>query len=175
MTKLIQRILFGFLILSGPYVQCQIPCSGAIIPSLAALNWDMTIQEAKNQIHGETKMSSDTILVYRDNFLDSGVKITLKFDSPRVRGGLQSISVQIEEISRVDSIRSYLESRYGNYSNRQTAKQTKLFMTVLMEVFQWDLKGEEVALIRITHGSELLGVNLLYRKLQERSLKEQIR
>lgn len=165
MPKLIQQTLYAFLILSGPFVQCQIPASGAPIPSFIALSWDMTIQEAKNRIHAEIKMSSDTLLIYPDTFLDLGVRVTLKFDSPRIRGGLQSISVQIEEVSKFDSIFCYLKNRYGNYTDRHTARQTKFFVTVQMEVLRWDLKGEEVALIRLMHGSELLGANLLYKKL----------
>lgn len=171
--SILRLTIFACLLLLGGTAYTQIPASGADVSSLSGLRWDMTLQDAKSQLKREITTMSDTMATFSDTLLNSKVNIALNFSTPQKKDALQSISIQVEDLSRADALLSYLQERHGDKFGRQNKEEKKFFVTIHLEMTSWLLKEEVVAAIRVWRGTELVGVSLLYKKRVENEMKSQ--
>jgi hypothetical protein len=143
--------------------KCQIPASGSDLPSLSTVQWGMSRQEVKDRIGRDIEGVGDTALTFQDSFMNSNVHVNLTFGEVDSEEGLRFVEIQFDE-KNAEKLRSYLKARYGEKFETEKKEKTNLFFTVNLEALKWLLKSESIIMMVFSHGDEVLGLSLLYKR-----------
>jgi len=161
--KILRKILYLGFFSAFSLLKCQIPASGADLPSLSSVQWGMSMEGVKDLIGRHMEEIGDTALTFPDSFLSSNVHVTMTFGKSDSDKGLRFMEIQFDE-KNVESLRSYLITRYGKDYETEKKEKTKLFFTVNLEASKWLLKSESVVMMAFSHGDEVLALSLLYNR-----------
>lgn len=165
MLKIVFVVLLLLIVVSDRQAIGQIPASGADIPSLLHLRWGMTIEEAKSVLARkyDLRTPSDTTITYQDILFESGVKIKLQFRKTETRQAiLKSINAEVSNTQLQETILKHLTKRFGEPHDTQKKRETKLFVSIDMEVKRWELENENVLLAVLLRGGKIISLNLAY-------------
>lgn len=160
-------VLVGLFLLNEAF--SQIPSMGADLPSLKSLRWQMNMQEAKDSLkrYARIEVKSDSTLTYDDRFLNSNVKVKLQFTAVGSYQSLESVDATIQDKSLSEKILKYLIDRYGKPYDTHRKEESKLFITLIMEVKRWKLEKETVLLATLSRGEEIVSLNIAYKFLKQ--------
>jgi hypothetical protein len=154
-------LVFGPLAVVSEAI-CQIPDSGADIPSLASVRWGMSMQEVKDRFGSRSEATSDSSMIFEDSFLDSKVKVVLTFGDSRRQSGLKSVEVQFADNNLRDKLLSYMKTRYGEKYEMRKQEKHKFFITINFETRKWVLGHGTVIMAVFSSGEEVMALSLLY-------------
>lgn len=140
----------------------QIPSKGPDLPSLSNVRWGIKMQEVKELFKGKLEADSDSTLYFEDSFLQSKVRVILKFEKYSDFEGLKTVEVRFDDKTLGEKLLSYLKVRYGEKYETKRQEKTKLFFTVQLETKKWTLEHEDIMLATFSKGSEILALNFFY-------------
>jgi len=144
-----------------------IPLKGSDFPTLAVLQWGMTMQVARNSISGKREIlkTTSSTIIYEDTLLNTKARILLKFDDSNSLLILNAIEVKLVDPNR-ELLRSLEKRMIASYGGRYESKKesiAKFFFTFDFEAKSWQLGNENIALESLSHGDDVKGLKLMYK------------
>jgi hypothetical protein len=140
---------------------------GSDFPSLAGLQWGMTMQSTCQylKLKREIIHSSSSKLYYEDSVLNTKVGITLKYDYSDSLLILYTIEAEIIEPNRrlLQTVTNNMINHYGNKYDTKKESKSKFLYTINFEAKTWQLENESIGLMTMSHGDDVKSINLMYR------------
>lgn len=149
---------------NGPIKKLSI--KGIDFPTLAGLQWGMSMQTAFTSINRKYTIKDSTYseFYYIDTLSAKKAKITMKFDDSDSLWVLYAINAEIIGPTKqvLQSLTNTMIDHYGNTYETKKESQSKIFYTINFEALTWHLENENIGLRIMSHGDEVKSITILY-------------
>jgi hypothetical protein len=144
----------------------KISIKGNDFPTLAGLQWGMSMQTAFTSIRRKYTIKDSTYseFCYVDTLSAKKAKITMKFDESDSLWVLYAINAEIIGPSKqvLQSLTNTMIDRYGNTYETKKESKLKFLYTINFEALTWHLENESIGLRIMSQGDEVKSITVLY-------------